>query len=203
MRTAIFSDIHGNYEALQVVLDDIEQRVIDRVLCLGDLVEGGEDNERVVAKIRELNIPTVQGNHDEHNDCRLPEDIQYWLDELPLDRIEGDCIYTHITSKSKKRIISNNIEAWNVFDETNYRLCFIGHTHFPALFGDRNEAIGEARAYSVDGGEFKLDENDRYIISFGAVDYARRGGNYIRYGIYDDQALSVTFIKLNGPLLPL
>ncbi len=43
-RTAIISDIHGNYDGLLAALEDIKKQNCDRILCLGDIVEGGEDN---------------------------------------------------------------------------------------------------------------------------------------------------------------
>lgn len=65
MRLAFFSDIHGNLEALQAVLEDMEKRGIDRCYCLGDLVGYGPQPEEVVGKIRELGIPTIMGNYDD------------------------------------------------------------------------------------------------------------------------------------------
>jgi len=38
---AILSDIHGNLEALQAVLEDVASRGIDRTYCLGDVIGGG------------------------------------------------------------------------------------------------------------------------------------------------------------------
>ena len=38
---AIISDIHGNLEALSVVLADIQKRGITEILCLGDVVGYG------------------------------------------------------------------------------------------------------------------------------------------------------------------
>lgn len=35
---AIISDVHGNYEALKVVLKKIEQLEIKKIFCLGDVV---------------------------------------------------------------------------------------------------------------------------------------------------------------------
>ena len=37
MRLAIFSDVHGNLEALQVVLGKIAELQVDRIICLGDV----------------------------------------------------------------------------------------------------------------------------------------------------------------------
>ncbi len=215
MKTAILSDIHGNFAALKLVLDDIASRQVDRIICLGDLVDGGEENDAVVQEIRNrisdfdpdspgLNsrgFYAVCGNHDETHNCALSQPNKHWLKQLPETLIESDIIFTHISPRPKKKAIKNGIEAWNVFDETTWRLSFIGHLHFPALFGEVNEDLCEAHSYSVDEGIYQLDPTDRYIICFGAVGYPRGGGKFIRYGIFDGVANTVEFIKLSGPLL--
>ena len=43
MRTAIISDIHSNLSALEAVLADIDQRKVQRIICLGDLIGYGPD----------------------------------------------------------------------------------------------------------------------------------------------------------------
>ena len=202
MRTAVISDIHGNWDGLQVALIDIESRNIDRIICLGDLVEGGEHDDAVVEFVKSNNITTVQGNLDEINDCKLKPDNQNWLHQLPDIIFENDVIFTHISPRLKIKNIDNNIEAWNVLSEVKFRLCFIGHNHFPALFGERHDAFGEACSYSVDYGQYHLDLTDRYIISFGAIGYPRGGGRFLRYGIFDSDKSVIEFIRLEGPLLP-
>ena len=48
VRTALISDIHGNLEALRVVLDDIDaKRSVDRIICLGDILGYGPDPGRL------------------------------------------------------------------------------------------------------------------------------------------------------------
>lgn len=74
MKTAIFSDIHGNISALKAVLDDLENEDIDRIYCLGDLVGYGPYPNEVIELIREYDIETVMGNYDkgvgfELDDC--------------------------------------------------------------------------------------------------------------------------------------
>lgn len=41
MKVAVLSDIHGNLQALQSVIADIEKEKCERVLCLGDLAMAG------------------------------------------------------------------------------------------------------------------------------------------------------------------
>jgi putative phosphoesterase len=64
MRLAIISDLHSNIYALERVLEDIENRDVDRVFCAGDLVGYAPFPNEVVEKIREEDIRTVQGNYD-------------------------------------------------------------------------------------------------------------------------------------------
>lgn len=64
MRIALISDIHGNLPALEAVLADIDSKNVDRIICLGDIVDLGPQPREVLHRIRSLNIPCVQGNHD-------------------------------------------------------------------------------------------------------------------------------------------
>jgi len=64
-RIAIISDIHGNIYALDAVLKDIDQQGVRIIYCLGDLVGYYCFFNEVVARIQQLYIPTLLGNHDE------------------------------------------------------------------------------------------------------------------------------------------
>jgi predicted phosphodiesterase len=64
-RVGIISCIHGNLEALEAVLSDLQTRNIDSVLCLGDLVGYGPFPDETATRVRELKIPTVIGCWDE------------------------------------------------------------------------------------------------------------------------------------------
>lgn len=65
MRLAIFSDIHGNLQALDAVLADIDAERPDAVYCLGDLVGYGANPNEVTDAIRRTGYPTVMGNYDD------------------------------------------------------------------------------------------------------------------------------------------
>jgi len=41
VKRAIISDVHGNLEALEAVLADIDRQGVDGVICLGDIVGYG------------------------------------------------------------------------------------------------------------------------------------------------------------------
>ncbi len=63
MKILVISDIHGNYTALQKVIE--KARKWDAVWVLGDLVDYGPEPHLVIDTIRELNPDViVSGNHD-------------------------------------------------------------------------------------------------------------------------------------------
>jgi predicted phosphodiesterase len=64
MRLALISDMHGNVLALDAVLADLDRRPADRLVCLGDCVQGGAQPAEVAARLRALGCPVVMGNAD-------------------------------------------------------------------------------------------------------------------------------------------
>ncbi len=204
MRTALISDIHGNFDGLQAVLQDIATQKCDRIMCLGDLVDGGLQSVEVVRAIRDLGIATVQGNHDESAvfDSTLPEDVRDYLRNLPEEIVEGNVIYTHSSPRTKKYKIRDVIEAWNVFEETDWRLTFVGDVHIPMIIGRRSEQKFSATQYPiVYDTEFSLDCTDHYIICVGAVGYSRDGYHRLRYVIYDSDKNTLIFKAPEGRIL--
>ncbi|HEY9852758.1 MAG TPA: metallophosphoesterase family protein [Leptolyngbyaceae cyanobacterium] len=203
-KIAIISDIHGNLPGLQAVMADIEACGCNRIICLGDLVDGGNYNNEVVRFIKDNQIPCVRGNHDEWNDLELAQDVREFINCLPVEIIELDTIYTHISPRVKKNNISNPIEAWNVFNELPYRIIFVGHVHVPLIFGEKCEKFGSSTVYQFNYGEpFQLNLEDRYVICPGSVGYGRDRIFKLRYVIYHKTENSIEFRAVDGALLPL
>jgi predicted phosphodiesterase len=63
-RTAVVSDVHGNAIALRAVAAELDAEGIDRVVCLGDVCQGGPEPEACVDLLAERGWPTVLGNAD-------------------------------------------------------------------------------------------------------------------------------------------
>jgi predicted phosphodiesterase len=64
MRYALISDIHGNLEALEAVLDDIDGHAVDAIVHGGDLVGYSTSPNEVIALLRQRGIQGVAGNYD-------------------------------------------------------------------------------------------------------------------------------------------
>ena len=93
-RIALFSDVHGNLPALDVVLGDIAKAGFARrnIYCLGDLVGYGPDPAGVVERVRSSRIRTVRGNYDDGVGNRRGEcGCHYATEQAKLD---GAASYT-------------------------------------------------------------------------------------------------------------
>ncbi len=64
MRIAVISDIHGNCIALDSVLADLAKYPVEKMVCLGDAIQGGPQPAEVVKRLREVGCPVVMGNAD-------------------------------------------------------------------------------------------------------------------------------------------
>jgi protein phosphatase len=78
---AIISDIHGNMTALEAVLENIQQRKVKRVYCLGDLVGKGPNSSKAVDLLREVCQEIVLGNWDEFIGKETESDLIKWHQE--------------------------------------------------------------------------------------------------------------------------
>jgi len=61
---AIISDIHGNLDALEAVLADIDARGIERIVCLGDMIGYGPNPGQVLDRVIARCEWSLLGNHD-------------------------------------------------------------------------------------------------------------------------------------------
>lgn len=89
MNIAVIADMHGNLVALNAVLDDIAQRGIEQIVCLGDVAALGPQPREVLARLQALGCPVVMGNTDAwllepqlkekpDEDSRNMQEVQYW-----------------------------------------------------------------------------------------------------------------------------
>lgn len=63
-RIAVFTDVHGNLEALEKVISDIKKQNVDDIICLGDTISFGPNSKECLDLIISNNIKMVLGNHE-------------------------------------------------------------------------------------------------------------------------------------------
>ena len=64
MKIAIFSDIHGNLQALRAILQDAQEERVDKMICLGDVIAIGPNSKECLDLIINYNITLLLGNHE-------------------------------------------------------------------------------------------------------------------------------------------
>ncbi|MBE2184654.1 MAG: metallophosphoesterase family protein [Anaerolineae bacterium] len=157
MDIGVISDIHGDYAALQIALERLDNfHRADIIVCAGDLVGRGPQPDSVVELIRKRNIPTVRGNHDDWNYTLDPENKDY-LKSLPLEWRGSYENHTIFMCHGKP---GNNL--WGLYRDhisatllnmmlssLNATVLVTGHTHVPLFMKvDRGCVINPGSIYT-------------------------------------------------------
>lgn len=88
-KIAVISDIHGNMPALEAVLEDIKNRNIGRIFCLGDLAGKGPSSAEVVDKIVENCEVVIKGNWDYYMTEKEDREVLLWHQKkLGVERLK-------------------------------------------------------------------------------------------------------------------
>ena len=177
MRYAIFSDIHANLEALEAVLakiDELKQeKPIEQIWFLGDLVGYGPDPNECILKLRERTDVIIAGNHDwaavgkidledfsaaarisaEWTAEQLTEEHRTFLTNLP-ERLEiGECTLVHGSPYGPLwEYLTSEMLAERSFQYFSSRYCLVGHTHVPVIF-QQPDAFSNAPTLPLQGDE--------------------------------------------------
>ncbi|MGK5083606.1 metallophosphoesterase [Bdellovibrionota bacterium FG-1] len=67
MRVAVISDLHGNYRALEAVIEDISRQNVDLTVCAGDIIDPFRRSLETWLKLKSLKIPCLRGNHEDYS----------------------------------------------------------------------------------------------------------------------------------------
>lgn len=205
MRIAVLSDIHSNLEALRRALTGIDQAGVDAIYCLGDVVGYNADPAACVDLVRERCAEVVQGNHDaavatgdhvrelppdgqaaaRHNRARLSEDQLDWLAGLPLTLTVDNCTLVHATPDTPTAWtrLTTYPAAQDQFAHFDTDLCFIGHTHVPAVMADRLGILQVRRGH-------------RFLVNVGSIGQPRDQTPKLSLGLFDTEAFQYRNVRL-------
>ena len=208
MKIAIISDIHGNFEALKSVYADIQQTVVDRLVCLGDMVGYGPEPEAVVHFVVEKGIAGVVGNHelailederleDMSDDARASLLITRklvsaatlaFIGQLPRYIILNDLRFVHGMPPDSASTYLHWIGHGEIaarMKAVPQRMIFVGHTHRPSGYSFDEIDLEEI---FLQEGKTRLRSDSRYIVNGGSVGQPRDGDAHAKYVIYDTDA---------------
>ncbi|GLI36485.1 metallophosphoesterase family protein [Desulforhabdus amnigena] len=206
---AILSDIHGNLEALEAVLEALEADGIKHLIHLGDLVGYNANPRECLEILRRRKALSILGNHDlgvvdprssegfnvlaheallYSQEQLSPEDRRY-LENLPrTEIIEERFLFCHGTPENIDSYILNVFQAKRVFNlirrrHPAVRICFHGHTHIQRLWV--RDQRGKVSASSAVYSSVILDDQVTYLINPGSVGQPRQQDNRARYLLFD------------------
>ncbi len=215
MKYLVVSDIHGNWEALQAVLDSAAGQYSE-VLCCGDVVGYGADPNRVTDWVRENAALTIRGNHDRACSSlagidwfnplaqeasrwtheALREDNRLWLEGLPMG--PGECEdfqIVHGSPFNEDEYVLNAAEADEAFGYTNSLLVFFGHTHVQCGF-ERSRLRTRRWTAAELGRETRLEDTSEYLINPGSVGQPRDGDPRAGYLLFDSESRMVALRRV-------
>lgn len=188
MKIAVMSCIHANLPAFEAVLKDIDENQCDSIYSLGDLVGYGPHPNEIVDRIRELQIPSVQGCWDEDiveglNSCecsypsllaekrgviahewtneQITAENRQFLAELPHTLKFENLCFAHGSPNSNHEYILPEMDAFAALERVlsaDADVLFCGHTHRPYV---RN----------LDAGQLQIKVNQPNLKSSSSVKF--------------------------------
>jgi predicted phosphodiesterase len=214
VKLGIVSDIHANLEALEAVVDALQDKGATRFVCCGDIVGYGPDPNRCVEIVRELGCVSVAGNHDygvagqaplagfNAAACRaalwtrplLTEPNRLFLASLPLTAGEGQLLIVHSSPSAPEtwEYVLTVREAAHEIDHCAAGICVVGHSHQP--FAVERLPGGQARL--VRQRPFLLRSDARYFINAGSVGQPRDGDPRACGLLYDDDTRTMVCLRV-------
>lgn len=132
-RTLAIGDIHGGLKALIQLLDRINLSSKDRLIFLGDYVDGWSDSAKTVSYLIELakqnSCIFIRGNHDDlaHKWLKYGEQNEKWLEHGGQSSIDA---YRNFSEEEKKEHIRFFEEMFNYYkDEVGNLFVHAGFTN--------------------------------------------------------------------------
>jgi predicted phosphodiesterase len=193
MRYLVFSDIHGNVEALEMVIDEVSSLRPDIIVSLGDVVGYGANPCECVETVQEYAHIRVGGNHDlaaiglENSETFNPTARRaiLWTARAleprhremlerydPVRRYDG-CVFAHGSPVSPLdwEYVYSVSQAKGIFKRCAEKFIFIGHTHVPGIISF-NERDG---CRVIDSSILHIAAGSRYLVNVGSIGQPRDG----------------------------
>ena len=214
MRILVFSDIHGNVEALDRACEEAARLRPDLIVSLGDVVGYGANPNECVSIVQETAHIRIGGNHDvaaagligTETFSGTAQNALKWtsreihprnrdaLGEYDTVRRCEDCVFAHASplSPMEWEYVYTINQANAIFDGVRERFVFIGHTHVPAII-----ERGEARGARVVSGMFAaIEPGSRYLVNVGSIGQPRDGIAAASFALLDAQKGTITIRRV-------
>lgn len=210
MRYGIFSDVHGNVEALEMIEAALRNEKLDECFCLGDIVGYGANPSECIAKVKKIASVIIAGNHDWavagkfdiENFTQDAKDAILWthrtlsieekrfLFNLPLIYKENNFTLVHGTLSVPEEFnyvldVSDAEENLQIQDTS---FCFVGHSHIPEIYVSDAGVVLRQKSQRI--------KADKCLVNVGSVGQPRDGDNRASYCIFDSDKKTVSINRV-------
>ena len=194
MRIAVVSDIHGNKQAFEAVLDAIADSTCEEMWCLGDLVGYGAEPDACVELARRHAAICLAGNHDlgvtgeiglqefsrgaalavQWTQKTIKPETREYLDQLEPTLLDEEVGLYHASPRDPVwEYVLSPLQAELCLDLQEHRVCLIGHSHVALSFC---RTPGEATSGRTRDADEEIDLNTgEWLVNPGSVGQPRDG----------------------------
>lgn len=200
-KVAIISDIHGNLPALESIINDIKNRKINKIICLGDVIGLGPNSKECLDLIIKNNIDMVLGNHelyilygskiDKNIDEKEAKHYEWVKSNLTFEQIDflkkcnlqielNDILFEHfLLNKSLKYPfysvdVMKNENFQKLINEINKKYIFIGHEHKNIEFNNKLIVVGSSGCTKNDNTSYYVIDMNNSTYNKNIVEYDRK-----------------------------
>ena len=202
---AVISDIHGNLEALEAVLEDVPDGV-EEIYCLGDVIGYGASPNECCESVRSYEMPVISGNHDlavtdlstdlawfnpvaaaaiEWTREQLTPDNAEFLRTRPRMLQSKETLFVHGSVRDPDEYILNGAVASEnlavlTADYPNVQVCFFGHTHVKTVVPSPDGPSSGSHD------TLDLSSGGPYLVNPGSVGQPRDGDTFASYVLVEN-----------------
>lgn len=209
---ALISDIHGNLEALEAVLEDMAAFPVDRIVCLGDVIGYGPDPRECLERVKRCDF-VLLGNHEHgllfepdhfneyarnalewtrnelNSNAHAKEDnygLWTFVDSFQTEQVEGDWHFVHGTPRDAT---NEYLLPPDALDRTKMGEIFSAQKARISFGGHTHVpglfAQGAAFRHQSDCGERVALPEGRAHVNIGSVGQPRDGDPRACYALLD------------------
>jgi predicted phosphodiesterase len=215
---AVISDIHGNLEALEAVLEDVPDGV-EEIYCLGDVIGYGASPNECCESVRSYEMPVISGNHDlavtdlstdlawfnpvaaaaiEWTREQLTQDNGEFLRTRPRMLQSKETLFVHGSVRDPDEYILNGAVASEnlavlTADYPNVQVCFFGHTPVKTVVPSPDGP--SSGSHDI----LDLSSGGPYLVNPGSVGQPRDGDTFASYVLaentQDETRIAYRFVE--------
>jgi predicted phosphodiesterase len=211
----VYSDVHGNEEALMAVEEAIEKEGEVKKIFIGDVVGYGADPNECVERVKNFADYALAGNHDhavlDLTDISgfnpyakaaiiwtkkvLTDSSKEYLKSLEIKKSSDNLTLVHSTPHQPEKwnyILTLQSASVN-FDYFDTPICFIGHSHVPVIITQNSDK----ECHVHEDPFLEVQKDCKYIVNIGSVGQPRDGNSLASYAVYNPEKKTVNIKRVS------